>query len=173
MFLKEKKNLIIFFSFLILLTILLFVINFIFLNRKPKKINGSNMIIPTEELIPTVDSSVKVSFKTLKKGEVLLTITNEPKNTENIDFELNYKVFNNDIVEGEKGTIEQGALGKCYRLNNSWQCGEDDKNGGRKIVLGTCSSGVCRYHDIVGSVKVILKFVGDYGEKIFEKEFNI
>jgi hypothetical protein len=170
MFLKEKKNfLIIVFSLLVLLV----VVGFVFLNKKPAEKTRSTVAVPTEELIPTVDSSVKVDFKPLKKGEVLLTVANEPKDTKQIDFELSYQVINNDVAEGGEGTVEQGALGKCYRVDNSWQCGEANTTGGRKIILGTCSSGTCRYHNIVGSIKVVLKFSGTYGEKIFEKEFNI
>jgi len=169
MFLKEKKNLIIAFTLLVLVAIT----SFVFLNKKPAKKNSPTVAVPTEELVPTVDSSVKVEFKPLKKGEVTLTVSNEPKNTKQIDFELSYQVVNNDVAEGGEGTVEQGAIGKCYRFDNYWQCGEANNSGGRKIILGTCSSGTCRYHNIVGPIKVVLKFSGGYGEKIFEKEFTI
>jgi len=168
MFLKEKKNLVIAF----LLLVLVVIIGFVFLNKKPTKKTSPTVAVPTEELIPTVDSSVKVEFKPLKKGEVILKVSNEPKNTKQIDFELNYQVVNTDVAEGGEGTVEQGAIGKCYQIESFWQCGEESATG-RKIILGTCSSGTCRYHNIVGPIKVVLKFSGSYGEKIFEKEFTI
>jgi len=43
----------------------------------------------------------------------------------------------------------------------------------KKITLGTCSSGKCVYHEVVGKIKVSLKFTGSYGEKIFEKEYEL
>jgi len=169
MFLKEKKNLVIAF----LLLVLVVIIGFVFLNKKPAKKTSPTVVVPTEELIPTVDSSVKVEFKPLKKGEVILKVSNEPKNTKQIDFELSYQVVNTDVAEGGEGTVEQGAIGKCYQIKSFWECGEVNNSGGRKIILGTCSSGTCRYHNIVGAIKVVLKFSGSYGEKIFEKEFTI
>jgi hypothetical protein len=65
------------------------------------------------------------------------------------------------------------VIGKCFKTERFWQCGEEDAYGGRKIVLGTCSSGTCRYHNILGPIKLNLKFTGSYGEKIYEKEFKI
>lgn len=156
----------------ILLFFLLVISYFLFIKNKNSKESIKN-IEPTEIVIPTIDSSVKVDLKLIKKGEISLTIMNEPKKTDLIEFELVYQVLNNDISEGEEGLIEQGALGKCYKIRNYWQCGESDNYGGKKIILGTCSSGVCRYHNIVGKIKIILKFQGDYGQKIFEKDYQL
>jgi len=161
---------------LIFLLILIFGMGifFILINKRFAKKETSTLVIPTEVLIPTVNSSVKVDFKPLKKGEIVLTVANEPKGTKEIDFELSYKVANTDLSEGGEGIIEQGVIGKCFKIGEYWQCGEEnDDKSGRKIVLGTCSSGVCRYHNIVGPIKLNLKFTGNYGEKIYEKEFKI
>jgi len=165
-----KKN----FYFIILFFVLFFfgIIFLIFRNNSMSKKESQSLILPTDVVIPTVDSSVKVEFKPLKKGEAVLIISNEPKGTEAIDFELSYKVLNNDFSDQEKELIEQGVIGKCYKFDKSWQCGEENDNG-RKIVFGTCSSGVCRYHNIVGPIKLNLKFAGTYGEKIYENEFKI
>ena len=171
MILKKKNYLLVVFVILVFLGL-----TFLFLNNKnfSKKEVLLGPTLSTEALIPTVDSSVKVEFKPLKKGEVSLTISSEPKGTEAIDFELTYKTLNNDVLEGgEGGAVEQGVIGKCFKTERFWQCGEEDANGGRKIVLGTCSSGTCRYHNILGPIKLNLKFTGSYGEKIYEKEFKI
>lgn len=154
----------------ILLFLFSFIFYFLFIKNRNFKKNIDN-IEQKEIIIPTVDSSVKVDLKFIKKGEISLKIINEPKKTDFIEFELVYQVLNNDISEGEENLIEQGALGKCYKIKDYWQCGESDNYGGRKIILGTCSSGVCRYHNIIGKIKIILKFSGDYGQKIFEKEY--
>ncbi len=166
-----KKHLILGF----LLIILFLVIYFLLFNNSNNNTKDVKNIKNTENIIPTIDSSVKIDLKSIKKGEITLTISNEPKKTDLIEFELIYKVLNNDISEGEgeEGLIEQGALGKCYKFNNYWQCGESDSYLGRKIILGTCSSGTCRYHNVVGNIKIILKFNGDYGQRIFEKEYQL
>lgn len=156
---------------LVLIIILFFIFKFSKSNTQTKK--TINNIEPTEEIIPTIDNSVKVNFQSLKKGEALLKINNEPKGTSAIDFELSYLVVNNDTRDGGEGQVEQGAIGKCYQINQEWQCGEADNIGGRKIILGTCSSGVCRYHNIVSPIKVVLRFSGDYGQKIFQKEYQL
>jgi len=168
MLLRQKKYILVVF-FLVFLGLTFLLLN----NKRFSKKETSGPVLPNETLIPTVDSSVRVEFKPLKKGEVLLTISNEPKGTEAIDFELSYKTLNNDVTEKEESVVEQGVIGRCYQFERFWQCGEEDTGGRRKIVLGTCSSGTCRYHNIVGPIKLNLKFTGSYGEKIYEKEFKI
>jgi len=164
----EKK-----YYFIFGVVILFLVIGIFLFSKKKNKPNMEVNVQPTEEVLPTIDSSVKVDFKLQKKGEAVLLITNEPKNTKSIEFELSYPVTNTDLSEGGGETVDQGTIGKCYQIKNEWQCGEADNLGGRKIILGTCSSGVCRYHNIVGEIKVVLKFSGDYGERIFEKKYKL
>lgn len=146
---------------------------FVFGRSKPQK-QETSILEPNTDVLPTVDSSVKVELKTIKKGEASLTVDDAPGGTNLIEYELSYLVVNNDFSgdEGEGGTVSQGAIGKCYLDKGSWECGEPGQEG-RKIVLGTCSSGVCRYHNITGPIKVYLKFTGDYGSKSFEKEFTL
>jgi len=170
MILKQKKSLLVVF---LILAFLGFTFFLILNNKRLSKEEDSVIALPTESLIPTVDSSVKVDFKTLKRGEVAITISNEPKGTKEIDFELVYKALNSSFQEKEEAFVEQGAIGKCYQFKTFWQCGEEDGYGGRKIVLGTCSSGVCRYHNISGPIKLNLRFTGKYGEKIYQGEFKI
>ncbi|MCS6956497.1 MAG: hypothetical protein NZM02_01460 [Patescibacteria group bacterium] len=163
-------------KYLVFIFILIFLLIFIylFLINKEKKDTKTTDIKPSLEVLPTIDSSVKIDFKSIKKGEAILTISNEPKSTKLIEFELIYKVKNNDLSEGaEEEMIEQGVIGKCYKSDNFWQCGEDNGSGGKKIVLGTCSSGTCRYHNVVGKLKLVLKFSGSYGQKIFENEYQL
>ena len=80
-----------------------------------------------------------------------------PPGTQTVEYELSYQ-------EKEKGL--QGVLGTVTLDENQT---EFDK----QITLGTCSSGRCVYHEVVGKVKATLKFSGSYGDKIFEKEYEM
>lgn len=125
--------------------------------------------LPTEAVIPTVDDSVIVDLKPAnRKGEIIVTIENAPAGTKIVAFELSYNA--QDPQEG--GTTLQGAIGDCDLSDSIWECGEPTSIG-RKIVLGTCSSGVCKYHNVVGKIRLNLKFTGNYGEKVFEGEYEI
>lgn len=137
--------------------------------RQPSKILPEEEVL--EKPIPTVDSAVIVDLKPITKGEISLILKDVPDRTKTIEFELSYESENKDTGEG-KSTVLQGAIGKCFEIKDKWECGEPTPNG-RKIVLGTCSSGACRYHNIVGPIKVYLRFSGSYGEKIYEEEVNL
>jgi hypothetical protein len=141
-----------------------------FAGQKPK-VNTDDQAAPSDMVFPTVDSSVKVDLISTKKGEAILSVNNAPSGTESIEFEMSYLVINEDTGDGG-GTVSQGAIGKCYEVKGIWECGEPSASG-RKIILGTCSSGVCRYHNISGPIRISLKFSGDYGNKMFTKEYEL
>lgn len=131
-----------------------------------KTIESSELL--EENVIPTVDSSVKVLLESVKRGEVRLTVENAPKGTRGVEYELTYDAQN---PGGEKGVIPQGAIGRCSKIDgNDWECRSTNQEN---IILGTCSSGTCVYHDIVGKIKVLLKLTGSYGQRIFEKEYDL
>ncbi len=110
-----------------------------------------------EQVIPTIDSSVLVVLTQITQGkEVLLQIKNVPTGTQTIDYELSYQTKQQGL-QGLIGTIQ--VAGK-----NEFE---------KQLTLGTCSSGTCVYHEVVGSIKLGLKFTGDYGEKVFDKEFSL
>jgi len=112
---------------------------------------------PTEAVIPTVDSLVKVDLVSSQPGkEVALSIKNIPMSTQTIDYELSYQTRQQGL---------QGVIGTITLTNET----EYEK----KLTLGTCSSGTCVYHQVVGKIKLTLKFTGGYGEKIFEKEYEL
>ena len=85
----------------------------------------------------------------------MLKVGNIPKNTQSIDYELSYQ------------TAQQGLQGVIGTVTS------EKDNFEKKLTLGTCSSGTCVYHQVVGKIKLTLKFTGEYGEKIFEKEYAI
>jgi len=113
---------------------------------------------PTEEVIPTVSSSVKIDLRDTANGkEVILSAGNIPSQTQTVDYELSYN------------TAQQGLQGVIGTINLA----EGDSAFEKKITLGTCSSGTCVYHKVVGKIKLSLKFNGGYGEKVFEKEYEL
>lgn len=129
-------------------------------------------ILNNEPTIAPVDSSVVVEFvEGARAGEALLTVENAPNGTKSIEFELSYEA-KSDARSGGSGTTQQGAIGECKESGGVWECGEPSTDG-RKIVLGTCSSGVCRYHDITSKIDVRLRFSGSYGDRLFEKSYSL
>lgn len=131
---------------------------FIMMNNNKQKAMQEEVVAEEEEEapIPTVDSSVKVELNALNNDhEVEIAVSAAPKGTETIDVELSYET-------ADKGL--QGAIGTIM---------VKDGAGTKKITLGTCSSGTCVYHEVTSEIKVYLKFNGDYGEQIFEKNFKI
>lgn len=130
---------------------------FVMSSKSNKKAVQTEDVLPSEEAIPTVDSSVMVDLKaTTGNKEVILTIKNPPKDTESIEYELSYL---------SKGTLPKGVIGTI----NLEKPGDIE----RKITLGTCSSGTCVYDTGVESVKVSLKFNSPSGSKAFEKEYKL
>ncbi len=136
-------------------------------SAQPQK--GTETVLENEPTIPMVDSSVIVSLKnSTKKGEVEIDIQNAPAGSKQADIEMSYerKPQPSDDLEGAE-SIPDGILTACEFSGNSRDC---HKEG---ITLGTCSSGVCRYHTLAGPVRVSIRFSGTYGQKLFEKEYEL
>jgi hypothetical protein len=129
---------------------------FIFSRKQDNKAIVTNAS-PTDQIIPTIDSSVKVDLTSTTGGkEVILTIKSIPLGTNSIDYELSYQ------------TAQQGLQGVIGTITPA-----GESNYEKKLTLGTCSSGTCVYHQVVGKIKLTLKFNSDSGEKIFEKEYGL
>jgi len=140
------------------LIVVIVIATFLFINRGKTQKTETKEALPTEMVIPTVDSSVKVDLKASGTSkEVTLSISGIPSQTQSIDYELSY----NTAAQGLQGVIGTIVL----------EGGES--NYEKKITLGTCSSGTCTYHQVVGKIKLSLKFSGNYGEKVFEKDYEI
>lgn len=114
----------------------------------------TEQVLQTEEEIADVDSSVLVSLEPLTGGrEVVITVENPPTGTELISYQITYE-------EETKGP--QGAIGEV-----------DLDTLEAEVTLGTCSSGTCVYHDVVGDVELLLTFEGEYGKQKFEKKYSL
>ena len=127
-----------------------------FSRQKPKTIVQPQK---KEEMgaIPTVDASTVVTLSALPGNkEIVLKSTNIPNGTTSVEYELSYNT---------KAQGEQGVMGTISDFTgNSLE---------KQMTLGTCSSGHCVYHEVVGAIQVTLKFTGEYGEKVFSKEFTL
>ena len=142
------------------IAVLVLVVGSVFLlNRGSSDSEGQGeSSIENEAAIPTVDASVKVALEALPGGkEVLLTVNGLPSGTKTLEYELSYDARN----QGPQGVITQP-------IDVSGQHSYE-----KKITLGTCSSGTCVYHDVVGDIRLSLKFTGTYGQRIFEKDFPL
>ena len=126
------------------------------IGRKATVNNRNEQVVPTDAVIPTIDSSVKISLTPLTgKKEVVLSIKNMPKNTNSLEYILSYE------------TVEGGLQG----VNSMAKITGSDFE--KKITLGTCSSGTCVYHNIKDKIKVELVFKGNNGDKYFTKEYAL
>ena len=126
------------------------------IGRKATVNNKNEQVIPTDAVIPTIDGSVRINLTPLAgRKEVMLSIKNMPKNTNNLEYILSYE------------TIEGGLQG----VNSTAEITDSDFE--KKITLGTCSSGTCVYHNIKGKIKVELVFKGNNGDKYFTKEYAL
>lgn len=146
--------------------------------RKDQTKRQTGTQIPTEVVIPTVDSSVIVELKSLKKSVATLSVKNAPQGTKKIEYLVSYDAkpgpaFSEDASGMD--VVPQGFQGTCHEASSVWECGNDEPliPGKRIIVFGSSSSGVYRFHDIVGKVKVNLEFSGSYGMRTFEKEYGL
>lgn len=147
--------------------VLLLVTGFVFVkSRTASKQNQKEEALENVDVIPTVDSSVKVELEALPgKKEVILTVNGVPRGTATIDYELTYDA---------EGQGPQGAIGQCSKKKTEPEaCDFRQLSSGKKITLGTCSSGTCVYHKVIGGIRLSLKFSGEYGEKIFEKDYDL
>lgn len=138
--------------------VIILVLGFLFMRNGQSTPKTSTVLSPTAEAIPTVDSSVKVNLAYSVPGkEAKLTIDGVPSGTTSMDYELSYQTAKQGL-QGVIGTISTDTSNSMYE---------------KKLTLGTCSSGTCVYHEVVGKIQVTIRFNGSYGEKLFQKEFSL
>ncbi len=123
-------------------------------NKEQATVTPTPQIQEPVEIIPTVDASVKAEV--IGRDEVTIKISGVPSGTETIEYELSYETKEGS-VEGVSGEIEVES-GKTTAQE--------------KIIFGTESSNVKRYHKLDSEITASFKFIGSYGEKILEKKFD-
>lgn len=129
---------------------------------------GTENVLENEPTIAPVDSSVKVNLEDgARKGEVRITVKDAPEGTKKAEMELTYNRAARAEDDTDSDVIPDGVLTGCDFKSGQNSCSKEG------ITLGTCSSGVCRYHSVVGSIKLSIIFSGSYGERSFEKEYKL
>ncbi|OGK16078.1 hypothetical protein A2774_01765 [Candidatus Roizmanbacteria bacterium RIFCSPHIGHO2_01_FULL_39_12c] len=142
----------------VILTLLIISIVLISSGRISEETEEESELLPTEVVIPTVDANAGVDLVASASGrEVTLQVKKLPKGTETVDYELSYQTASQGL-QGVIGTVEI----------KSGQSSID-----KTLTLGTCSSGTCIYHQVVGKIRANLRFTGSYGDKVYEKEYEI
>lgn len=99
---------------------------------------------------------LEVDILPLPGNKINLAIKNIPSGTQTIEYELTYETEDKGL-QGVIGTLDDFS-GKEYQ---------------KEIFLGTCSSGNCVEHKVSGAISLLLRFSGDYGEGVIEKEFGV
>ncbi len=165
LFSNKKKLALIIVSLLVVAGVLFMVVGRASLSNKAKG------LIDNEEEIQAVDPSVKVAlFKGDERGSIVIAIENAPEGTKNTDILVTYKrkpTVRDEIAESE--LITDGFQTSCKFKSGSRSCSTEDQDN----LLGTCSSGRCIYYEVVGKVQLEVLFIGSYGKRIFEKEYEL
>ncbi len=129
---------------------------------------GTESVLQNEPTIAPVDKSVVVKLEqSTRKGEIEIDISKAPSGTKKVEMELTYNREKRPEDETDSDVIPDGVLAGCDFKPGVTSCHKDG------ITLGTCSSGVCRYHTVVGPIKLSVIFSGSYGERLFEKEYTL
>lgn len=161
---KQKKMI----AGIVLAVVLLFGIWFAVNSNNKNKDGGTQSVLENEPTVAPVDSSVVVTLKSaVKKGEVIIEVKNAPDGTKKAEMELTYNREKRPEDETDSDVIPDGVLAGCDFKSGQKSCVKEG------ITLGTCSSGVCRYHTVVGKIKLSILFSGSYGERSFEKEYSL
>jgi hypothetical protein len=108
---------------------------------------NSSQVPTTTEVIPTVDSSVKVDVKAESDPKKFdMSVKGIPAKTTSIEYEITYET-QDDGIQGFNSPVELKPGQDTY-----------EKKG---FLLGTCSTGgKCTYHKVTSPLKVNIKFVG-------------
>ena len=132
---------------------------FVIRGRTSQTVENRQDILPTSEVIPTVDSSVIVKLEPFnQRREVTLAVENLPNGTKTLEYEITYET---------EGGLSEGSASSPADVSGK-------KKFEKKICLCTQSASVKRFHKLSNyKIKVNLKFEGSYGKKLFEKEFKI
>ncbi len=141
--------------------VIIALIAFFMLRGGNKTQQGNSSQVPTTtEVIPTVDSSVKVDVKAESDPKKFdMSVKGIPAKTTSIEYEITYET-QDDGIQGFNSPVELKPGQDTY-----------EKKG---FLLGTCSTGgKCTYHKVTSPLKVNIKFVGSYGEKLYEGEFTL
>jgi len=141
----------------IAIVLLLIVGYFMVTGGKSTNTNTPNAdeLINAEQLSPDV-IGLSLSASADKK-RVIMKIT-KLEGVKSITYELSYDAQVVDKESGEKLTVTHGLGPSTIEVKpNDREIVRSD------LTLGTCSSGVCRYDDVVSDVKFVIKVIYNNG----------
>ncbi len=149
---KNKKNI------LVSIVLLFIVVSAFFLYKKQtSKKRAVLQDVSEKQSKNKLLGNLKVQVtKGKRKGSVVLKIQGIPEGTTEVEYELTYPTKDKGL-QGVIGTLDE-IEGKSYE---------------KEIFLGTCSSGTCVQHKLAGSISLLLRFRGSFGEISFENEYTI
>lgn len=141
------------------IVVILAIGGFFFMKKEKSTTTQKKPVIGQEQdAIPQVDSSVVVDLVyTDPRKMIKVAVKNIPSGTQIIEYSVTYDLKNGGL-QGFNGEIDPKGKSEA----------ETDPK-----LLGTESSGARRYDDVTGHMKVDMKFTGDYGERVFEKEYQL
>ncbi len=147
----------------VLAVLLISILSFIFIksskkNQQPTQNEG--LTKKPQQVIPTVDSSVIVEIDGKPdKKHFGMKVTGIPEGTKTMEYEITYQ------------TKDGGLPG----ISSSLDIESDQKEYEKEdFLLGTCSTGgKCVYHEVVSPLSVTIKFTGSFGERLYQKDFDL
>ena len=147
----------------VLALVLIGIIAFIVLKGKKQTVQQADTTGQTkkqQEIIPTVDSSVSVEVAGKPdKKHFGMKVQGIPSGTKSMEYEITYQTKDGGLP----------GISSSFDLKPDQDTYEKDD-----FLLGTCSTGgKCVYHEVVSPLSVTIKFIGSYGERLFQKDFDL
>lgn len=128
-------------------------------NKQTAKPASQTQPVDAEEVLEPIspaDLGLKLSLRNDKKA--IKFVIENAKDIENIDYQISYT----KDVKGEK--VPEGLIGEAKPENGIVEI--------KYREFGTCSSGTCRYDNVVSPIKVTLKIQKSNG-KMYKSEDSI
>ncbi len=150
----KQKNIIV----AIVAVVVIASLGFVVVGRKGQRSVAPSPNQTQNDAIPTVDASVKVNLKKIADNSVTLSVEGMPTDTTSLDYTLSYDT---------KSQGAQGIIGDGIKIT------PDKRTYEATRFLGTRSSGHSVYHEVVGPIKLEIKFTGRFGERIFVHEYTL
>jgi hypothetical protein len=128
-------------------------------NQKSSNLKVSQNVDPTPEIIPEVDSSIKVVVKLIANNTVSMNVTGLDGKMKSMDYELTYD--SQGLIKGvNSGSKPVDLIGKSEIS--------------RDIYMGTCSRNVCKPDLGVKTVSVVLELMSTNDKKSqFSQDFDL
>lgn len=99
-----------------------------------------------QEVVEVAPSDIGLKLAPRDDGKAIIIEATKIDGIESLEYELTYDA---EVTEGgQTHVIPRGAIGELKIEGDSAKA---------EVDLGTCSSGICKYDNVVSSVKVLIK----------------